>query len=137
MFKSEYIVNVRTYIYICCICKHNAANHSTCGQQLLGLTLRVNPWLMKFNPGLPCYTDRVRSSCMGYIVSFNCHGTAISVLINLFQISKMLPLDIIRTIYWRLVVLHIRYACGCGYHYTQDEVICCSKLYAITYWWIP
>jgi len=33
------------YIHISCICWNNTANHLKCGQQLLGLTPRVNPLL--------------------------------------------------------------------------------------------
>jgi len=45
MLKSENIVYLRIYINISCICKKNTAKHVKFGEQLLGLTLRVYPWL--------------------------------------------------------------------------------------------
>jgi len=43
MFNAEYIVYLCVYINTFCICKNNTANYLKFGQQLLGLTLRVNP----------------------------------------------------------------------------------------------
>ena len=51
MFKTEYIAFQWIYIHICFICLNNAAYHTQIGQQLLGLTLRVNPWLWNWGPG--------------------------------------------------------------------------------------
>jgi len=45
MLKAEYIVYLWISTNISCICKNNKASHLKFGQQLLGLTLRVNPWL--------------------------------------------------------------------------------------------
>jgi len=45
MFKAEYIVYLWIYINSSCICLNNTVSHSKFGQQLLGLTLRVNPRL--------------------------------------------------------------------------------------------
>jgi len=42
MFKAEYLC---IYINIRCICKNKTVSHSKFSQQLLGLTLRVNPCL--------------------------------------------------------------------------------------------
>ena len=43
MFKAEYTVYLYIYINISCIYKNNTGNHLKFAQQLLGLTLRVNP----------------------------------------------------------------------------------------------
>jgi len=44
MFKAEYIVYLRMYISISCVCKNKPTNHLNFGQQLLRLALRINPW---------------------------------------------------------------------------------------------
>jgi len=42
MLKAEYKVYL-VAMNLCGICKNNTGDHLTFGQQLLGLTLRVNP----------------------------------------------------------------------------------------------
>jgi len=45
--SDKFIRNVKSRIYSLsrCICKNYTANHLKFGQELLGLTLSVNPWL--------------------------------------------------------------------------------------------
>jgi len=45
MFKAEYIVCLWVYRNISCIFRTTQWLIQNFGQQLLGLTLRVNPWL--------------------------------------------------------------------------------------------
>jgi len=45
MLKTKYTVNLCMHINIRCICNKNTATYLKVGQQLLWLTLRVNPWL--------------------------------------------------------------------------------------------
>ena len=56
MFKAEYIVYLWIYINISCICEKNTVTHSKFGQQLLGLTLKVNPRLWNWAQVLTVYT---------------------------------------------------------------------------------
>jgi len=55
MSKAEYNTDLCMYINISCICYNNTANHLKFGQHLLGLTLRVNPWLWKWSQFLVCF----------------------------------------------------------------------------------
>jgi len=53
MLKAEYTISLWIYVRVSCICKNNTAKHLKYSQQVLGLTLRVNPWL--WNPAAASY----------------------------------------------------------------------------------
>jgi len=50
MLKAKYIVYLLIYTSKSCICKNYTASHFKFGQELLGLTLRVNSLGMHLGP---------------------------------------------------------------------------------------